>query len=73
MQKAYQILNKTDIAVLVMDATLGMTPEDEAILKRIQAKEIPFLLVFNKTICLPVMRKSKIQTVTESLPHQILP
>ena len=49
VQKAYQILNKTDIAVLVMDATLGMTPEDEAILKRIQAKEIPFLLVFNKT------------------------
>lgn len=25
VQKAYQILNKTDIAVLVMDATLGMT------------------------------------------------
>lgn len=49
VQKAYQILNKTDIAVLVMDATLGMTPEDEAILKRIQAKGIPFLLVFNKT------------------------
>lgn len=49
VQKAYQILNKTDIAVLVMDATLGMTPEDKAILKRIQAKEIPFLLVFNKT------------------------
>ena len=49
IQKAYQILNKTDIAVLVMDATLGMTPEDEAILKRIQAKGIPFLLVFNKT------------------------
>ena len=49
VQKAYQILNKTDIAVLVMDATLGMTPEDEAILKRIHAKEIPFLLVFNKT------------------------
>ena len=49
VQKAYQILNKTDIAVLVMDATLGMTLEDEAILKRIQAKEIPFLLVFNKT------------------------
>ena len=49
VRKTKQVLNKTDIAVLVMDATLGMTPEDEAILKRIQAKEIPFLLVFNKT------------------------
>lgn len=48
VQKAYQILNKTDIAVLVMDASLGMTAADRAILEKIKAKEIPFLLVFNK-------------------------
>lgn len=48
VQKAYQILNKTDIAVLVMDAFLGMTAADRAILEKIKAKEIPFLLVFNK-------------------------
>ena len=33
IQKAYQILNKTDIAVLVLDGTVGMTKEDDAILK----------------------------------------
>lgn len=48
VQKAYQILNKTDIAVLVMDAFLGMTAADRAILEKIKSKEIPFLLVFNK-------------------------
>lgn len=32
VKKAYQILNKTDIAVLVIDASLGMTPEDLSIL-----------------------------------------
>ena len=36
IQKAYQVLNKTDIAVLVVDGTTGITPQDNAILTRIQ-------------------------------------
>lgn len=48
VQKAYQILNKTDIAVLVIDSRTGMTKEDEAILERIRAKEIPYVIVKNK-------------------------
>ncbi|MDO4288178.1 MAG: [FeFe] hydrogenase H-cluster maturation GTPase HydF [Eubacterium sp.] len=48
IQKAYQILNKTDIAVLIVDGTLGMTPEDEAILARIKDKKIPWVIVMNK-------------------------
>ena len=38
IQKAYQILNKTDIALLVIDGTAGMTAEDYQILDRIRAK-----------------------------------
>lgn len=45
VKKAYQILNKTDIAVLVIDASLGMTPEDLSILKKIQDKKIPYVVV----------------------------
>lgn len=41
IQKAYQVLNKTDIAVLVIDGTSGITPQDNAILTRIQDKNIP--------------------------------
>lgn len=48
IQKTYQILNKTDIALVVIDATIGMTDADAAILMRIQEKEIPYLLVWNK-------------------------
>ena len=48
IQKAYQVLNKTDIAVLVVDGTTGITPQDNAILTRIQDKKIPLLLVLNK-------------------------
>ena len=29
IQKAYQMLNKTDIAILVIDGTVGMTEEDK--------------------------------------------
>lgn len=49
IQKAYQILNKTDIAVLVVDGSVGMTKEDEAILDRIRSKQIPHIVVYNKS------------------------
>lgn len=48
IQKAYQVLNKTDIAVLVIDASVGMTAADEKILERIQKKQIPYVVVCNK-------------------------
>lgn len=48
IRKAYQILNKTDIAVLVVDGSAGMTDEDEQILTQIKAKEIPYVIVMNK-------------------------
>ena len=48
VQKAYQILNKTDIAVLVIDSSIGVTKEDYAILERIRAKQIPYVVVRNK-------------------------
>ena len=48
IQKAYQMLNKTDVAILVVDGSVGMTKEDRDILERIKAKEIPYLIVMNK-------------------------
>ena len=48
IQKAYQVLNKTDIAVLVVDGTAGMTREDLLILDRIKDKKIPYVIVMNK-------------------------
>ncbi|HOG52023.1 MAG TPA: [FeFe] hydrogenase H-cluster maturation GTPase HydF, partial [Lentisphaeria bacterium] len=46
--KAHQVLNKTDIAVLVVDASQGMSAEDDAILERIKSKNIPYVIAFNK-------------------------
>lgn len=53
IQKAYQILNKTDIAVLVVDSSVGMTTEDEIILAMIKDKKIPYIIVMNKVDLLP--------------------
>ena len=47
-KKTIQALNKTDIALLVIDASVGMTSEDTEILEQIQNRKIPCILVQNK-------------------------
>lgn len=48
IQKAYQVLNKTDIALVIIDAAVGPSAEDLHFIKRINAKKIPLLIVINK-------------------------
>lgn len=48
VRKSYQVLNKTDVAVLVVDACRGMASEDRALLARMKDKEIPCVIVCNK-------------------------
>lgn len=48
IRKTCQVLNKTDIAVLVVDAADGLTAPDQELLSLIQKKEIPHLIVYNK-------------------------
>jgi len=53
VQKSYQVLNKTDVALLVADAAQGLLPEDEALVRRFREKEIPYLIVYNKLDLVP--------------------
>ncbi len=48
VEKAYQVLQKTDIALIVIDASIGKTAEDTAIFAEIQKRNIPYLIVKNK-------------------------
>lgn len=48
VQKARQVLRKADLAVLVVDATVGQTEMDQALLGEIRARDIPHLVVYNK-------------------------
>lgn len=66
IQKAYQILNKTDIAVLVVDGTVGMTEEDTAILNRIKDKNIPYIIVMNKADRVPEENRSAVDINSNS-------
>lgn len=46
--KAKQVLNRVDVAVLIVDATVGKTSVDEELIRIFKEKEIPYLVVYNK-------------------------
>ncbi|MEE0671831.1 MAG: [FeFe] hydrogenase H-cluster maturation GTPase HydF [Enterocloster sp.] len=48
VRKSYQVLNKTDIAVIVVDSQTGFGAEEEKLLNKIKDKQIPCIVVFNK-------------------------
>ncbi|MGI5825680.1 MAG: [FeFe] hydrogenase H-cluster maturation GTPase HydF [Bacillota bacterium] len=48
IQKAKQVLNKTDIAVLVVDSTVGKNRLDEELTMVFAAKKLPYIVVYNK-------------------------
>lgn len=47
--KSYQALNKTDIAILAIDGTIGINDYDLSIIKRLEDKNIPFIIVLTKS------------------------
>lgn len=66
VQKTYQMLNKTDIAILVVDGTIGMTEEDLALLEQIQKKQIPYVIAFNKCDLCPASESQMPDTTTDT-------
>ena len=48
VRKSYQVLNKTDMAILVVDSTTGKGEEELALIHRFHKKGIPYLVVYNK-------------------------
>ncbi len=60
VKRSYQVLNKTDIAVLIIDGTLGQTAEEEALVRRFQEKGIPYLIVYNKLDLMPKNKQEEL-------------
>ena len=48
VQKGLDVLQKTDIALLIVDGTAGMSPEDERLEEELKKRGLPYLVVFNK-------------------------
>jgi [FeFe] hydrogenase H-cluster maturation GTPase HydF len=49
IKKARQVLNKSDLAILVVDATSGTGPEDERLIRLFEEKQIPYIVALNKS------------------------
>ncbi|MBQ2823272.1 MAG: [Oscillospiraceae bacterium] len=47
VKKSYQVLNKTDIALLAVDGK-QLADEDKKLVERIKAKKIPYVIAYNK-------------------------
>ena len=49
VKKTRQVLNKTDIAILVVDSTEGLKECDKQLISLFQEKEISYIVVYNKS------------------------
>ena len=49
VQKAKEVLAKTDIAILVVDATKGKSNLDKELLSIFKERKLPHIVVYNKT------------------------
>ena len=48
VKKARFVLRSTDIALLVVDADLGLSEADQRLLKEFKERKVPYLLIVNK-------------------------
>jgi len=49
VKRAMQVLNYADIAVLVVDATKGMSKADNELVKAFESKKLPYIIAYNKS------------------------
>ena len=55
VETARRVLRRTDAAVLVADAVRGLTEQDRALLELFRAREIPYVIAWNKRDLLPLL------------------
>ncbi len=70
IQKTIQVLNKTDLAILVIDPETGITEYEQDLIAKIKERKIPLISVVNKIDQYPEIN---IQALTTDLNQDILP
>lgn len=48
IEKTKQVLRKIDIAILVVDGNVGLTPIEEEFVAMLKARKVPYIIVYNK-------------------------
>lgn len=72
VKKAYQALNKADIALVVIDALEGASGEDIALLSRVEKKGIPYLIIWNKADLFAELPKEEQEKRRQQMTEQFL-
>ena len=70
VRKTRQILNKTDVAVLVADVQEGLKTCDQELLELFRAKGIPYLIAWNKSDLLKEIPEAGEQEIYVSAQEQ---
>lgn len=68
LKSAYETLNEVDAVVLVIDATRGVGPKDEALIARLASAKSPVIAVINKV---DASNLAGIEEIEEYLSHQV--
>ena len=63
VKRTREVLRKTDIAVLVLDAALGLTDADNELIAELYERKLPYIVVYNKVDLL--------DTVPDAQPEEI--
>ncbi len=66
-EKTYEVLHKTEIALLVIDATMGLSEFESEIIAELKAKNIPIILVFNKIDLLTTDNAQQLENLQSQL------
>lgn len=69
VKRAYEILNKVNIAILVIDSTIGISSEDVTLLQHIKDKNIPVIIAFNKC---ELLTDSEISNLKADVPYMFV-
>jgi len=58
IQKTNEVLDKTDIAVLVIDSTIGKNAFDEKMIDEFIKRKIPYIIVYNKLDLIDIKKEN---------------
>ncbi len=59
IKKTKQVLNKTDIAVLVVDITVGIQEDDKELIELFESKNIKYVIAYNKCDLIPTLPQAE--------------
>jgi len=71
IRKTKQVLNKTDVAVLVIDASVGKTQADEELIALFKQKNINYMIVHNKSDLLDEVKQAEANEIYVSAKDKI--